>query len=76
MKLYETIECHCCNGSGKIKVINPNALRDARIRSGKSLRQVARELDFTPPYISDIELGKRHCTVMVAEYYRKMMEGL
>ncbi len=34
-------------------------IRDARIRQSKSLRQVAKELNVTPSYLSDIENDRR-----------------
>jgi transcriptional regulator with XRE-family HTH domain len=35
-------------------------LRQLRERSGMSLRYVAAKVRITPPYLSDIELGRRH----------------
>lgn len=34
-------------------------IREARIRQGKSLRQVAKDLGITPSYLSDIENDRR-----------------
>jgi transcriptional regulator with XRE-family HTH domain len=35
-------------------------VRDARKRAGVSLRELARRMDISAPYLSDMELGKRN----------------
>lgn len=35
-------------------------MRDMRIKNGKSLRDIAKVLGFSAPYISDLELGRRN----------------
>lgn len=63
--------CHCCGGTGK--EIDQTAiaaeLREKREKSGLSLREVARRMGFTAPYLSDLELGRRNWSEeKVAEY--------
>jgi predicted transcriptional regulator len=44
-----------------IERVNPAWLRWKRETAGVSLRSVARRLDLSAPYISDIERGNRAC---------------
>jgi len=37
-------------------------IRDLREKSGMSLRRLAKEMGFTPPFISDLERGRRNWT--------------
>ena len=37
-------------------------LRDARKKAGVSLRELARRMKISAPYLSDMELGKRNWT--------------
>lgn len=53
--------------------VQPVELRIARVRSGMSLRAVARKLRKSAPYISDIELGRRNCTREILEFYEKLV---
>ena len=36
-------------------------MRDARKQAGISLRDAAKWLDISAPYLSDLELGRRNC---------------
>ncbi len=49
--------CPTCAGKGWLAAAN--ALRARRIASGKSLRDVAKAMGFSAPYISDLERGRR-----------------
>lgn len=57
----KTVACPKCEGTGKI--IDHAALglelRQMRLKAGVSLRHMAFRLQITPPYLSDLELGKR-----------------
>lgn len=46
-------------------------LKAKRLQSGISLREVARRMQFTPAYVSDVELGRRGCPVKFADEYLK-----
>ena len=72
MQLETLIKCPRCDGSGKIKTVNASALRDLRKAKGLSLRQLAKSLHFSAPYLSDIELGRRNCTPEILELYRQL----
>jgi len=57
--------------------INPAYLRAVRTAAEKSLREVARELKRSAPYLSDIERGHRRCPLYILDMYEKMrMERL
>ena len=49
-----------------VKVVDNEAtgslMRTARIKTGLSLREMARRLKQSPPYVSDLELGRRKWT--------------
>jgi transcriptional regulator with XRE-family HTH domain len=58
------MKCDKCNGSGNIpdhKKVGAD-LRLKRKRARVSLRAIARRLQFSPAYISDLELGRRNWT--------------
>ena len=59
--VLKTTTCHRCGGSGKLlDSFKVGALmREIRSNKGYSLYDIARRMEFTPPYISDLELGKR-----------------
>lgn len=72
MKFEEKQLCPRCHGSGKVDIVNPHLMREARLAAGISLRTVAKRLKVTPPYISDVELGRRNVTAKILKFY----EGL
>lgn len=51
-------------------------LRAYRVCSGVSLRSVAKELNFTPPYISDVEHGKRGLNANLLDRYLSAVDRL
>lgn len=53
--------CRRCGGSGKEPDLQEigGRIRDARVNAGLTLRELARRLDMSPVYISDIENGNR-----------------
>ena len=69
MKLHKTVQCPGCKGKGSVEIINTDALRSIREASGLSLRKMAERLGFSAPYISDIERGRRACTLKIAGEY-------
>lgn len=66
------IECKHCRGRGTLSIVEPESLRLTREDAGLSLRQFAKQVGFTPPYISDIENGRRACTFEIEEAYSKL----
>ena len=47
--------CEHCNGQR----VDGSKIREARLKAGRTLRDVARELGVSAVYISDIELNRR-----------------
>jgi transcriptional regulator with XRE-family HTH domain len=66
------VPCRECSGRGYRTRANPAWLRAARAKSGRSLRDLARQLELSAAYLCDIELGRREIetTHRVAEAYR------
>ena len=64
--------CEHCDGQGFRLVPAPMELRRRREASGLSLREVARRLDLSPPYISDMELGARRAMPEVVGFYESL----
>jgi len=50
--------------------------REIRERHQVSLRAVARELNLSAPYVSDLELGRRGWTEERCEQYRTALQAL
>lgn len=42
-------------------------MRKARVQIGLSLRDMAARMEFSPPYLSDLELGRRNWTDKLIE---------
>lgn len=72
MKVDALIKCPQCGGQGAIVKVDFQLLREARMISGISLRQMALDLNISIPYLSHIERGKRSCPVKVKEAYEKL----
>jgi transcriptional regulator with XRE-family HTH domain len=49
------------------------ALRNMRKETGISLREVARRMNITPPYLSDLERGNRTWTDELCERFQKAL---
>lgn len=49
-------------------------LRKAREARGMSLRSVAKKLGFSPPFVSDMELGNRAISPETATRYLELLE--
>ena len=47
--------CEHCNAQR----VEGSIIREARLKTGRSLRDVAQELGISPPYLSDIERNNR-----------------
>ena len=62
MTKRDTLPCPRCNGTGRLpddRVMGA-AMRKRRERAGLSLRELARRLKLSAPYLSDLEVGRRH----------------
>lgn len=59
-----TRQCRYCKGTGReLDPIEIGAvMRDWRKKAKKTLREVAKAMGYSPPYISDLELGRRAWT--------------
>lgn len=72
MKLERRV-CPHCRGKGETFGPAPGELRRHRESLGLSLREVARRLGYSPPYISDVELGRRGVTASVLSGYAALL---
>lgn len=65
--------CPRCNGKGRIP--DPRvfgmAARVLRKSAGLSLREVARRMGFSAPYVCDLEYGRRQWTNCLMNNYKK-----
>lgn len=68
MKLERRV-CPHCRGRGETFVPAAGELRRRRESEGLSLREVARRLGFSAPYLSDVELGRRNATEAILGAY-------
>lgn len=70
-----TRQCHHCDGSGR--ETDPVALgahmRKQRLALRLSLREVASRMDFSAPFISDLEHGRRNWTASTTKLYREAL---
>jgi transcriptional regulator with XRE-family HTH domain len=66
--------CPYCGGSGIKEFFDGNELRKMRQLYGVSLRQMAKRLKYSAPYLSDVEAGKRNVTNRIAAEYRRYFE--
>lgn len=65
--------CAACDGRGWVKHVNPRWLREVRERANLSLREVARQLNYSPAYVSDIELGRRNTNETILAFYESLV---
>lgn len=62
----------CSKCGSPRSVVNGAWLRERRMAAGLSLREMARRLGFSAPYVSDVEKNKRNCLPK----FRKAYESL
>lgn len=76
MKVDMTMTCPKCDGTGH--VLNPmaqgNAMRQIRLKAGVAVREMARRLDVSAPYVSDLELGRRGWNSGLIERYKAALK--
>lgn len=72
--MIEEIEMPCekCNGTGLVKIICPGSLRKHRESMGISLRELAKILGLSAPYLCDVERGRRNCTKKLLTAYNSI----
>lgn len=61
-RFSKTVPCSKCRGSGEVlsDAYIGQQMRNLREKLGVKLREVAKALDVSAPYISDLERGFRH----------------
>lgn len=59
----------------KLYLVNGAWLRARRVAAGVSLRALARQLDFSAAYISDIERNHRGCSHEIQVAYERLTRG-
>lgn len=59
--------CTKCNAPLPSGEYNPEWVRFTRLNAGVSLRELARRIGISAPYLSDIEHGRRKCPERVAQ---------
>lgn len=69
----KTKPCRYCNGTGKEtdQAALGKQMRKLREACGRSLRDVARGLGVSAPYLSDLELGERNWSEEKIEQFRQ-----
>lgn len=74
---FKTQKCPHCEGSGL--VLDPKIAgeyhRAMRKRKGKSLREVAKLMKVSAPFVSDLENGRRNWSDDRIEAYRKAVHS-
>ena len=73
-----TMPCPRCAGTGAVDnpVYQGHTARGRREAAGLKLRQVARQLRVSAPFISDLENGRRLWTGLVAQRYQRFLNSL
>ena len=64
--------CEACGGTGGIDGVDPKSMRRHREAKGVGLRELARRLDFSASYLSDVERGRRTATDRIVKEYEKL----
>lgn len=70
------LPCPKCHGTGRIpddRVLGAE-LRRRRLKRGLGLREMAARLEFSPAYISDLELGRRAWSPSTRERYERCLK--
>lgn len=67
VRAFDAVECPRCQGHGTLTVYRGAYYRTMRKRKGLSLREVARRLNISAAYLSDLELDRRAIREAIAE---------
>ncbi len=77
MKVDTTMCCPKCEGTGQ--VLDPRAqgakMRELRESRKVSLTEMAEKMDYTPPYLSDLELGRRAWNTDLIRRYKAALKA-
>jgi len=67
----KTKTCPKCHGTGQVTddIWLGLHMRGLRRQAGHSLRVLAKRMGYSAPYISDLELGRRHWTPELIKVY-------
>lgn len=68
-------KCHCCNGTGEEIDVHVFAasMREKRMKTRLSLKDVAGLMEISPAYLCDLELGNRHWSPFLIERFNKVL---
>lgn len=72
---FKTAECSHCDGTGKQvdHAAIGKVMRELRRKKGISLTEFSHLMNFSIPYLSDLELGKRNWTPQRIDRYREAL---
>lgn len=75
MRVMKTRPCHCCHGTGKEidHYATGQSLRLLRKGAGMSLREMARRMTLSAPFLSDLELGRRNWKEGAIRLYQSIL---
>lgn len=65
-------EAPCPRCGAPHRVVNPLWLRWQRETAGLSQREFGALIGFSAPYLSDLERGRRDCTLVIREAYERL----
>lgn len=73
MRTLKTRPCDKCGGKGELEnpIYRGREMRRLRRDADLSLREVARRMDKSAAYISDLELGRRAWSKRLIDFYQK-----
>ena len=67
------MRCKKCGGTGELP--ESGRMREERERVGVSLREVARRMGISAPYLSDLERGRRGMNMGLYQRFWRAMKG-
>lgn len=73
-----TKKCDRCDGTGRVPdpVAIGDHLRKKRENAGVSLRTIAKQMNISATYLSDMERGNRLWSVVKVEQYLEILRGV
>lgn len=74
---HRFVPCPKCAGTGRLinAVVVGKQMREKRRQYGVSLREVARRMGLSAPYVSDLELGRRNFKLAMQARYEAALKG-
>lgn len=67
---FSSAPCPRCGSPAS--VVNPAWLRQTRIAARVTLREMARRMSFSAPYLSDVEHGRRTAGPHIVKFYEEL----